>query len=86
MPVRKFRSIEEMNAFDRERWMECDDPRLGSRIEALWNEWRDILPPLNMPRGVHKFRSIEEMNAFRDRYELERIANIRSQRVIKKAV
>jgi len=74
MPVRKFRSIEEMNAFDREREMSADDPRLPERIRDLWDEWRDLLPPLNMPKGVHKFRSIEEMNAFKDRYINERIA------------
>ena len=83
MPVRKFRSIEEMNAFDLERQMAPDDPRLPERIRALWDDWRDLLPPLNMPKGVHKFRSIEEMNAFKDRYIAERIALL-SQRVVKK--
>lgn len=80
MPVRKFRSIEEMNAFDEER-LKANDPRLADRIRALWNEWRDLLPPLNIPKGVHKFRSIEEMNAFRERYEDERIEQLRAMRV-----
>ena len=83
MPVRKFRSIEEMNEFDRERRMAGDSPGLHGRIEALWNEWRDLLPPLNAPKGVHKFRSIEEMNAFKERYENERIARIRAERIRK---
>ncbi len=73
MPVRKFRSIEEMNAADDER-MKRDDPRLIERIESHWKRWRNILPPLDMPRGVVKFRSIEEMNAYREKYEDERIA------------
>ncbi|HEY4642585.1 MAG TPA: hypothetical protein VII75_14670 [Thermoanaerobaculia bacterium] len=44
---------------------------------------RGLIPPLNIPKGVHKFRSIEELNAFKDRYIDERIALLR-QRVVKK--
>jgi hypothetical protein len=80
MPVRKFRSIEEMNAFDDEQ-LRRDDPELPSRIKAHWDTWRDLMPSLNMPKGVHKFRSIEEMNAFKERYENERIAFIQAERV-----
>lgn len=80
MPVRKFRSIEEMNAFDLEQ-MRRDDPNLLQRIESHWNRWRNLVPPLSTPRGVHKFRSIEEMNAFKERYEDERITRIRAERV-----
>jgi hypothetical protein len=58
----------------------ADDPDLAESIRALWNEWRDLLPPLNIPKGVHKFRSIEEMNAFKRRYEDERIARLRAER------
>ena len=80
MPVRKFRSIEEMNAFDTER-LQHDDPNLYRRIKLHWDRWRNLIPALNIPRGVHKFRSIEEMNAFKEKYESERIALIRAQRV-----
>ncbi len=80
MPVRKFRSIEEMNAADDER-MRRQDPRIIERVEANWKRWRHTLPPLGMPRGVTKFRSIEEMNAFREKYENERIASIRARSV-----
>lgn len=79
MPVRRFRSIEEMNAFDLEK-LRHDDPNLSDRIKSLWDTWRDLIPPLNIPKGVHKFRSIEEMNAFRERYEHERIAAMRAER------
>jgi hypothetical protein len=72
MPVRKFRSIEEMNAADNER-MRQDDPRLIERIEAHWKNWRGMIPPLGKPKGVHKFRSVEEKNAFDDHYEQARI-------------
>ncbi|MEA2238550.1 MAG: hypothetical protein QOC81_3274 [Thermoanaerobaculia bacterium] len=80
MPVRKFRSIEEMNAFDNQQ-MRGDDPNLIRRIQSHWHTWRDLLPPLNTPKGVHKFRDIEEMNAFKERYVNERIARIRAERV-----
>jgi len=80
MPVYKFRSIEEMNAFSDER-LQREDPDLVSRIKAHWDTWRDLLPPLNIPKGVHKFRSIEEMNAFQEKYENERIDALRDQRV-----
>jgi hypothetical protein len=80
MPVRKFRSIEEMNAYDDER-LRRDDPNLANRIKAHWDTWRDLLPPLNVPSGVYKFRSIEEMNAFTEKYENERIDAIRAGRV-----
>ena len=80
MPVRKFRSIEEMNAFDREQ-MRRDDPNLLTRIESHWHSWRNLVPPLNTPRGVHKFRTIEETNAFNEQYRDERIARIRAERV-----
>ncbi len=80
MPVRKFRSIEEMNAFD-DQQMRRDDPNLIKRIQSHWDTWRDLLPPLSTPKGVHKFRNIEEMNAFKERYVDERIARIRAERV-----
>jgi len=80
MPVRRFRSIEEMNAFYDER-LRRDDPNLQNRIRSHWDTWRNLIPPLNMPKGVHKFRSIEEMNAFKERYENERIAQMRAKRV-----
>ncbi|MEA2162964.1 MAG: hypothetical protein QOK37_1091 [Thermoanaerobaculia bacterium] len=82
MPVRKFRSIEEMNAFDLKQ-MRRDDPNLVRRIEAHWSTWRNLVPPLNTPKGVHKFRSIEEMHAFKERYRDERIARIRAERMKK---
>jgi len=82
MPVRKFRSIEEMNAADDER-LRRNDPRLFERIDAHWKRWRSIIPTLDMPRGVTKFRSIEEMNAFREKYENERAVRLRAERLKK---
>lgn len=82
MPIRKFRSIEEMNAADRERWLDCNDPALPGLIRELWAQSSQLLPPA-MPRGVRKYRSIEEMNADRDKWEDERIARIRAERLRK---
>ena len=82
MPVRKFRSIEEMNAADRERWLDCDDPELPRLIYELWAQASALLPPL-MPPGVRKYRSIEEMNADREKWEDARIARIRAERLRK---
>jgi hypothetical protein len=81
MPVTKFRTIEEMNAFDSTRWLEANDPRLARLIQQCWDRFRDFFPPLNLPKGVHKFRSIEEMNAFKERYEKERTARMQAERV-----
>jgi hypothetical protein len=82
MPVRKFRSIEEMNAAAEERARQ-HDPDLFDRIESHWKRWSQLIPPLDFPRGVHKFRSIEEMNAYREKYEDERIARLRAERLKK---
>jgi hypothetical protein len=82
LPIRKFHTIEEMNAADRERWIFTGDPRIPRRIEGLHRFSGGLIPPLNIPKGVHKFRSIEEMNGFKDRYIVERIALLR-ERVVK---
>lgn len=85
MPVTKFRTIEEMNAFDKTRWISANDPRLARLIRENWARFSNLIPPLDLPKGVFKFRSIEELNAFKDRYEAERAARIR-ERVIKDPV
>jgi hypothetical protein len=79
MPVKKFRSMEEMNAADEEQ-MRWDNPRLIDRIEGHWKRWRGMIPPLDKPRGVQKFQSIEEKNAFDDHYVTERINRLRKER------
>ena len=83
MPVRKFRTIEEMNEFDRQRRWNVEPEQAARRMSGIWQLTGGICPPLNFPKGVHKFRSIEEMNAFKERYEDERIARIKAERVKK---
>lgn len=59
MPVRKFRSVEEMNTL---LWRPTGDPALVSAIRSIWafgrRARRRAFPP-----GVQKFRSITEMKA-----------------------
>lgn len=58
MPVRKFRSIEEM---DGERWRQPGDPELYRAIAAVWDLGRR-LRPRSFPPGVQRFASIEAMS------------------------
>ena len=77
MPVRKFRTIEEMNAFDAERRrLAPNDPRLHERIRAHWAEWSRLVPTA-IPRGLRKYRTIEEMTADREQWERARIERLR---------
>lgn len=59
MPVRKFRSIEEMKA---SRGYDRADPRLARIIEGIW-DFGQKTAGLRFPPGVHRYRSVEEMNA-----------------------
>ena len=80
MPVRKFRSLEEMNAADEEMWLPCEHPDVGRRIRQLWSRWSKLVP-VGAPRGVRKYRSDEEAERDRDAWESARIEQIRRERV-----
>lgn len=84
MTLRKFRSIEEMNAADEQRSLSSGDPALSTRVRDHWARWSKLMPTA-IPRGVRKYRSIEEANADRERWEDERIARIRDERLKKQA-
>lgn len=58
MPVYRFRSIEEMDAYT---WRTPGDPELYRAIRFTWDLARRTNPRRFRP-GVHKFRSIEDMN------------------------
>lgn len=58
MPVRKFRSADEMN---RPVWREKGDPELYRAIRAVW-ELGQRTSRRRLTPGVRKFRSIEEMS------------------------
>jgi hypothetical protein len=75
MPVRKFRSIEEMNAA--QTWLPAGDPAIGGTIRALWR-LAQAPAAFQRPKGIRKFRSIEEKNAYDEYYENLRIAHIQA--------
>ena len=59
MPIRRFRSVDEM---EQEKWREPGDPELFRAIAAVWafgrRSGRRRFPP-----GLYRHRSIEELNA-----------------------
>lgn len=59
MPVRRFRSVEELN---QPRWRQPGDPSLYRAIESLWTAGHRSFER-RYPSGVHRYRSIDEMNA-----------------------
>ena len=65
MPVRKFRSVEAMNALTRRS---PGDPDLSRTIEALWTSGLR-LHGARFPPGVHRYRSIEELDAQVQRWQ-----------------
>ncbi len=80
MPIRKYRSIEEMNR--EPRWLPTGDPSIVQKIRYLWRFSERLLHPVGtcLPRGVRKYRSIEEANADRERWEKERVDRLRAER------
>jgi hypothetical protein len=62
--IRKFRSIEEMNAAQR-LCPETDPERILQRAHQLYESAMEMVGTRRRFRGVHKFRSIEESNQFR---------------------
>ena len=59
MPIRKFRSVEEMPPLPDRRPF---DPE-NLRIAIVWSRTLLALHPVKQPSGVRKFRSYEEMKA-----------------------
>ena len=65
MPVRKFRSVAEMEG---NTWRGSADPDLFRAIRSTWDFARRTLRP-RFPPGVHKHRSIEDAEKQRERWE-----------------
>ena len=80
MPIRKHRSMEEMNR--EHRWLPTGDPSISGKIRYLWRLSEFLLRPVGtcIPRGVRKYRSIESADADRDRWETERVQLLRAAR------
>lgn len=65
MPIRRFRSVEEMEG---PHWYEPGDPALYRALRRVWALHARTLRP-RFPPGVYKHRSIEEMNAQQERWD-----------------
>lgn len=59
MPVRKFRSVEEMKTL---AWRRPGDPELARALASVWSFGRRLRPSPLQP-GVRKFKSIAEMKS-----------------------
>lgn len=67
MPVRKFRSIEEMSDADL-AWLPQGSPELWRAIRRVWSS-AGAMVPWRLPPGVHRYRNMEEANAQRAEWE-----------------
>lgn len=65
MPIRKFRTLEEM---EDALWRAPTDPALSAAIARVW-EFGDRIAPRRFPPGVYKHRSIDAAQALRERWE-----------------
>jgi len=78
MPVRKFRSIAEMDKAQNELWCEPGE-ECFRRIARLWKRSAQI-NPRKFPKGVFKYRSIEEAQADRERLLTEHVRQLQEER------
>lgn len=76
MPIRRCRSVEELN---HPTWREPGDPALYRAIASLWKAG-DVTNPLPFPAGVHRYRSIAELAAATERWQTERFRVFRATR------
>ena len=81
MPVRKFRSIEEMKAA---RGYERDDPLLSRIIEGIWT-FGQRTARLRFPPGVYRHRSVEDMNALSSAWADENFRAFQDRRAADRA-
>lgn len=77
MPVRKFRSVEEMPPVP---WCESLDDRCLRRIANLWSR-SSTFSSMVYPRGVFKFRNLEEAQQARERVAQENVDRLLRERM-----
>lgn len=70
MPVRRLHSLQEA---EDSLVRDPGDPRLRSKIGALW-DFSDRLAPKSFPPGIHKHRCIEELNRQLEAWEAATLA------------
>ena len=66
MPVRKFRTVEDM---ERPGWRRPGDPDLYRAIRRVW-EFGQRSNRRRFPPGVYRHRSIDQLNAQSERWRL----------------
>jgi hypothetical protein len=76
MPVRKFRSVEQMN---QPAWHRPGDPALYQAIASVWNFGRQTHPRLFEP-GVRRYTSFDEMRRAQDELEAKHVQAVRARR------
>lgn len=79
MPVKKFRSVEEMDAAQSDLWCDRPDASCFRRIARLWERSAKI-SPRRFPKGVIKYRTLEEAQADRERWQAEHIRRVSRER------
>ncbi|MCP3957338.1 MAG: hypothetical protein GY719_05750 [bacterium] len=75
MPVRKYRSVEEMEG---NTWRQSGDPQLFRAMRSTWELAHRLLRP-TFPPGVHKHRSIEDADRQRQLWEKANFETYRSR-------
>lgn len=78
MPIRKFRSVEEMDKAKSDLWCE-PGTECFRRIESLWKR-SSLLSPRKFPQGVFKFRSLEEAQVDEERLLTEHVRQLQEKR------
>ena len=66
MPVRKFRSVDDMK---HGTWREPGDPALFRAIAAVW-EFGRRSRPRRFPPGVYRHRSMDALNAQTEQWQM----------------
>lgn len=79
MPIKKYRTIEEMNADDKMLWCDKPDDAYWRRLDNLWKRTKAI-DPRKYPKGIFKFRTIEEMNEHREALLTEHVRALQARR------
>lgn len=76
MPVRRFRSVEEMN---RPQWQEPGSPQLARTIATLWTAGLR-LHGRRFPPGVYRYRSVAELDAQTARWSADHVRSVAGSR------
>jgi hypothetical protein len=79
MPVRRFRSIEDMKR--EPQWLTAGSPELWRAIAGVWDVGRRSAAR-RFPPGVYRHRSIESLDALCERWAGDHIRDLRERRAI----